>query len=463
MNFNRPLWVEQSVFYQIFPERFCNGDATNDPIGVAPWGATPELDNHFGGDLQGILDRLPYLKDLGVNAIYLTPIFKARTNHKYDASDYLEIDPAFGDLKLFKTLVRLAHQEDMHIILDGVFNHCGDGFWAFRDVMERGQDSPYKNWFYPEEYPFRQSPATYQTCGGASFLPKMNLSNPATRDYLLQVARYWLEETGMDGWRLDVPWKVAPDYWREFREVVKKVNPQAYIVAEAWRDPGPWVTGETTDGIMNYPLRDYILDFCVFDRMDAEDFFYFTSRLLQVYADAAPYQLNLLDSHDTARLLTVCKQDLARMKLALVAMFTLPGTPMIYYGDEIGLLGGDDPDCRRCMNWNRAEWNQELNDFYRKLISLHRGHAALQTGSLDGLMTFNGVLAYRRKLENDEIIVILNPRETRESLLIDLGDQVDNESCYLDVLSGQEIQVVNRELRIERSAAKTAMILIPVG
>jgi glycosidase len=456
---SRPSWVTQAVFYQIFPERFSNGDHTNDPVNSALWGTRPELNNFFGGDLKGILDHLPYLHDLGVDALYLTPIFKARTNHKYDASDYLEIDPAFGTLELVKELVKTAHSGGIRIVLDAVFNHCGDGFWAFEDLQKNGLASPYRDWFFPTTYPIQKKPASYQTCGGADFLPKLNTTNPQVREYLLKVARYWLEETGMDGWRLDVPWKVPVDFWQEFREVVKGVNPDAYIVAEAWRDPLPWVWGGTSDAVMNYPLRDTILDYCVFDHMDAEDFDYFTRRLLDQYGEAASYQLNLLDSHDTARILTTCSGDCRRMMLAIVASFTLPGAPMIYYGDENGMEGENDPDCRRCMNWQQSEWDQELRSLYRRLINLRHGHVALQTGTYETLLTLNGVAAYRRWQGDDEVVVVLNPREALRGVSVPMRGKV---TACRDLVTGQILSVQNGLLMVETLPEKSFILLVPV-
>ncbi len=456
MTLNPPEWVQKSVFYQIFPERFSNGDPTNDPSGTLPWGAPPALDSFSGGDLQGILDQLPYLEELGVNALYLTPIFKAPSNHKYDTCDYLRVDPAFGDLSLLRRLVSAAHQRGTRIVLDAVFNHCGEGFWAFQDLMARGQDSAYKDWFFPRAFPVCQDPPNYQTCGGAGFLPKLNVDYPAVRDYLLKVATYWIEQAGIDGWRLDVPWKVPLNFWRQFRDVVRRVNPEAYIVAEAWRDPAPWLAGDTCDGIMNYPLRDYILDFCARDTMDAEDFDYFCRRLFDDYGQNACFQLNLLGSHDTARLLTLCGGDVRRASLAMTAQFTLPGSPMVYYGDEIGMEGGNDPDCRRCMDWEPTRWNQHLYGATRQLIRCRSEHPALQSGHFEPLLTFNGVYAFRRILEEDEVVVVINPRSACRDLDLPL---VSGHAEWYDLFSGQCFHAIDNRLVLNTIPEKSAFIL----
>ncbi len=450
-----PGWVQGSVFYQIFPERFSNGDSTNDPPGTLAWGGPPATDSFFGGDLQGILDRLPYLEGLGVNALYLTPVFKARSNHKYDTSDYLQVDPAFGDMALLRRLVSAAHQVGMRVVLDAVFNHCGDSFWAFEDLVSRGPDSPYKEWFFPRAFPVRQENPNYQTCGGAGFLPKLNVDHPEVRKYLLEVATYWIEQAGIDGWRLDVPWKAPLDFWRQFRTAVRRANPEAYIVAEAWRDPAPWLAGDTCDGIMNYPLRDYILDFCARDTMDAEDFSYFCGRLFEEYGEFAMSQLNLLGSHDTARLLTVCCGDVERARLAMVAQFTLPGVPMVYYGDEVGMEGGNDPDCRRCMEWDPARWNSRLYDTIRRLIRCRRDHPALQSGRFEPLLAFNGLYAFRRLLAEDEVVVVINPRCACPNLEVPLAT---GHGQWYDLFSGRCFHASDHSLALGTIPEKSAFV-----
>jgi cyclomaltodextrinase / maltogenic alpha-amylase / neopullulanase len=461
MDFSIPSWVHKSVFYQIFPERFCNGDPANDPAGALPWGSQPGLDTFMGGDLAGIIEQLPYLADLGVNALYFTPIFMARTNHKYDASDYMKIDPAFGNKDTLKRLVDEAHKRDIRIVMDAVFNHCGDGFWAFQDLINRGNKSKYGSWFTYQELPVVNQPTNYQTCGGTYYLPKLNTQNREVREYLLGVTEYWLKETGMDGWRLDVPWKVPLDFWKEFRDVVKKANPDAYIVAEAWRDPGPWVNQGTADAIMNYPLREYIFDYCFYDRMDAEDFEYFVQRVLSIYGSSMHYQLNLLGSHDTARVLTNCNDDIQRLSLAMIAAFTLPGTPMIYYGDEIGMLGGNDPDCRRCMNWNQETWNHDIRQLYQTLIRLRKTHTALQTGGLQSLFIFNGVYVYQRKKAPDEVIVVLNPREARQMVEFQVPDT--EAKAFKELFTGTIYPCENNKITLNKLSEKSALILIPVS
>ena len=452
-----PGWIQDAVFYQIFPDRFANGDPTNDPVGTQPWGSPPTWNNFFGGDLQGILDHLDHLENLGITALYLTPIFKARSNHKYDTCDYLSVDPAFGSNELLCQLVDACHARGVRVVLDAVFNHSGDGFWAFEDLRQNGSASVYADWFFPEDFPVKQDPPNYQTCGGAGFLPKLNTANPALRDYLLNVTRFWLEQAHTDGWRLDVPWKAPLEFWREFRQAVKTTNPEAYIVGEIWRDPAPWLAGDTCDGIMNYPLRDAILDYCVRDTMDAEDFDYSTGRLRQVFGPAGPFQLNLLGSHDTPRLLTICGGNIRRAVLAITAQFTAVGVPMVYYGDEVGLEGENDPGCRGCMPWEPQIWNQTLLDVYHTLIRARHDHPALRSDSFESLKVFNGIYAYRRLLGADQVVVVLNPRQAYPNFNLSLAGP----QTWLDVLSGQTYHTSGGMLRLDYLSAQTALVLVP--
>ena len=338
-------WVENATFYQIFPDRFYNGNLKNDPPGVAQWGSSPTRNNFFGGDLEGIKKKLPYLKEIGINAIYLNPIFKAGTNHKYDTWDYYKVDPIFGSKSDLLNLIKEVHKLKMKIILDGVFNHCGDGFRAFRDVKEKGIHSNYYNWFIINGDSISEKPINYQTAGGAEYLPKFNYNNELVREYILKVAEYWTKEAEIDGWRIDIPWKVPMDFWQIFRKRIKEINPDSYIVGEIWRDASPWIKGNTFDGVINYRLRDLIIDFFIKDNIDAEDFDYELSYLRELHDLNAYKMLNLLSSHDVPRILTIANNNIKRLIISIVFLMTYIGAPMIYYGDEIGMEGENDPDC----------------------------------------------------------------------------------------------------------------------
>lgn len=457
--FIAPRWVADAIFYQIFPDRFFNGDRSNVPSGLAEWGDLPNREKFFGGDLKGILLRLDYLKDLGVNAIYLNPIFQARTNHRYDTSDYFKVDPALGDNTLLKELVDQVHRRDMHIIFDGVFNHCGDGFAPFLDVLKKGTDSEYADWFSARSFPLSKDPLNYLTCGGCTYLPKLNHAHRPVQEFILKVARFWLEETGMDGWRLDVPFKIPLDFWREFRQVVKTVNPQAYLVGEVWREAAPWITGDSFDGVTNYRLRDLVLDYVLTNILDGEDFGFELQTLLDSHGPAAQSMLNLLDSHDTPRILTTLGGDVNRLQIALTIQMTLPGAPMIYYGDEVGLLGENDPDCRRCMPWDQDDWNDQVVRITRDLVSLRRDHPALRYGKFQKLTAFNGVFAFKQIFENDEVIVILNPREEILALEIPTFSQTNH---WREFSSCQLFSTSNGKILIDQLPSCSALVLTKI-
>ena len=454
MHGSRPEWVPDAVFYQIFPDRFRNGDPSNDPPGTMPWGSPPDRDHFQGGDLAGIRQGLPYLQELGVNAIYLNPIFAAGSNHRYDTHDYLRVDPPLGDAGTLRGLVNDAHSRRIRLILDGVFNHAGDGFGPFQDVLANGSDSPFRDWFFPRSFPLEQQPPNYQTCGGAAFLPKLNVSNPEVADYLIKVGLHWIERAGIDGWRLDVPWKVPVAFWDAFRIAIRARCPDAYLIGEVWREAAAWL--DVFDGVMNYPLRESIFDFCVRDDMDAEDFVYETDRLFAL--SAAPWQLNLLGSHDTARLLTVCDGDEDRAILAFTAMFVSPGAPMLYYGDEVGMLGEKDPSCRGAMHWNGGQRRERLFDACRRMIALRHELVALRRGTWEPFLAFNGLLAVLRRHDDGDVVVIINPRDAQRDVTLPAPDGHD---VWRDRLSNQRYRALRGQLLIPIVPKGRAMILTP--
>lgn len=453
-----PDWVQDAIFYQIFPDRFFNGDPSNDPPGTESWGNPPTRENFFGGDLQGVLQKLDYLQNLGVNAIYLNPIFQARTNHRYDTCDYFQVDPTLGSNALLEKLAQELHRREMRIILDGVFNHCGDGFWAFEDVKLRGQASPYSDWFFIRSHPIDAHAQSYDTCGGCPYLPKLNPANPVVRDYLLKVGTHWLEEAHIDGWRLDTACKVPMDFWQDFRAAMKAVNPNAYLVGEIWREADAWVRGDIFDGVTNYLLRELILGFCLNEALDAEDFAYEVDSLLKKLGPAAASMLNLLGSHDTPRALTLFRGELDRFLIAVTFLMTTVGAPLVYYGDEIGMHGGMDPDCRRTMNWDEGKWDRRIFETYRQLIALRRSHEAFRRGKHETLLAFNRVYAYRRASENDEAIIVLNPGPAVPHLAIPTRS---GSPSWQEAFSKQQWRVNEGRLLLEVVPPMSCMIFLP--
>ncbi len=458
---NTLSWVRDAVFYQIFPDRFANGDKSNDPVSSVPWNTQPTRENYFGGDLQGIINNLDYLQDLGINALYLTPIFKAKSNHKYDVCDYLLVDPAFGNNDTLRDLVSSAHKRDIHVVLDAVFNHCGYGFWAFQDVVKNGSQSQFVDWFQIESFPIITNPPSYQTAGGAWYLPKLNTDYSEVRRYLSKVSTYWIEKYSIDGWRLDVPWKVPKDYWVSFRGNVKRLNPEVYIVGEFWRDFNPWIKGDTCDGVMNYALRDYMLDYCVHHSMDAEDFSHYINRQREDFGTALATCLNLVGSHDTPRILTLCKNDPDVLKIIYAFLFTYIGAPTIFYGDELGIRGMNDPDCRQPMEWDCMNWNEDLRNNVKKLIKLRRDKDVLRMGKFESLKVLNGVFAYKRFDSNEEIFVIINPSESSyHHFPLRTGTQKAAKRTWIDYLSNNTFLEQNGEIIINDLKNKSAMIIL---
>ena len=381
-----PAWVKDAVFYQIFPDRFCRSERYKAVGKFVPWDSKPTRTNMFGGNLRGITDKLKYILDLGANALYLCPIFKSNSNHRYHTVNYFEIDPVLGTLKDFDALVKKAHSLGIRVILDGVFNHCSRGFFQFNSLMELGEDSPYRDWFHVHSWPIHaySGKPNYECWWNYPALPKFNTDCADVREYLFSVAEFWTKR-GIDGWRLDVPNEIDDDsFWQEFRRRVKAVEPDAYIVGEIWDAPERWLKGDQFNGVMNYVFRKAVMQY-LFDEnaISTEEF---CRRLQSAFpAGRGDTPMNLLGSHDTTRIKSQPHTSLDRIKLAYALMFFLPGAPCIYYGDEIGMEGGKDPDCRRTMPWEELKTRkaQPIYAFLRHLVALRRENSVLRDGKLD--------------------------------------------------------------------------------
>ncbi len=406
-----PAWVKDAVFYQIFPERFANGDKANDPRGVEPWGGKPTGRNFFGGDLQGIIDHLDHIQDLGANALYLNPIFEATTNHKYNTTDYMRIDPHFGDDATFKRLLDSCHARGIRVVIDGVFNHTGIAFFAFADVRSKGERSLYKDWYTIRSFPVGPpSRPNYECWWGHGSLPKLRTENPAVRAYLFEVTRKWTA-MGVDGWRLDVPNEIPHEFWIEWRKLVKSINPECYIVGEIWDDAAAWLQGDQFDAVMNYRFREACLKFFAHGTTGPTALDTALARQRREYADDVNFALqNLLGSHDTERLITLCSGNVEREKLAVLFQMTYPGAPTVYYGDEIGMEGGKDPECRATMVWQRSKQKSDLHEWYKAMIAMRRAHPVLRRGTFETVLTDDARMVYvfGRKEDTSCAVVALN-------------------------------------------------------
>ncbi len=411
-----PTWIRDAVFYQIFPDRFCNGDPAIDPPGVRPWGEPPTREAVFGGDLIGITQKLDYLEDLGVNALYLTPVFTAPSNHKYDTVDYFHVDPAFGGDAALRTLVDAVHARGMRIILDGVFNHCSDRHPFFRDVMGNGKNSNYWDWFTVAGDHVIQYPEPNYACwAGVRVMPEWNHSNPAVRDYLLSIVRHWIREYGIDGWRLDTVEYLPPDFVRAVRRVAKEENPNVYVLGEVMGIATAWFKHGALDGVMHYKLWEALVRFIAEEQSDAREFAAFVRSLWFSYPSENGFSCyTLIGSHDKPRFIRLAGDDVRKLALAAAFLFSFPGAPAIYYGDEVGLEGDKDPDCRRCFPWDEAQWNRELRTLFNRLIALRQDHSALRRGEPRFLDAHGRFLMLSRTVPDEEIVLALNAGDREE-------------------------------------------------
>lgn len=420
-----PAWVKDTVWYQIFPDRFANGRPETSPPAVMPWGTEPDQHNFMGGDLWGVIDKLDYLCDLGINGLYFTPVFTALSNHRYDTTDYFNVDPHLGGNEAFRALIQEAHARGMKVMLDAVFNHVGDQHPIWLDVVGNGEKSPYAGWFCINQFPvYSNTPRDqwdkwnlrYETFGTCFEMIKLDTSHPECRDYLLRIAHHWVAEFGVDAWRLDVANEVEHSFWRDFRKTVRQVNPECYILGEVWHDGMQWLLGDQFDALMNYPLSQSVIDYFGKRTVSREEFMQSVDRSYVSYPrNANEVMFNLLESHDTSRLMYLCGEDSRKARLAYLFMMTQAGSPCVYYGGEIGMSGGRvgvSEANRRCMVWEPEHQDLELHGFIRKIIRLRHSGDDLKSPVIQWLdVQQEDCIAYRRG--HIEIVINNSDREIR--------------------------------------------------
>ncbi len=499
-----PAWSRRAIWYQIMPDRFRNGEPDWNPDPVNDWVAPYEkaesfetkdgksywnysvFHRRYGGDLAGLEDKLPYLSDLGVNALYLTPVFQSISHHRYNATDYIHIDDVLGggnyaeevageDLldpstwvwttadKRFLSFLRKAKSMGFRVILDGVWNHVGEAHPAFIDVREKGKRSQYADWFDVRSW----KPFQYEGWAGFGELPVFKksaagLASESAKQHIFDVTKRWMDPNGdgdpsdgIDGWRLDVPNEVPMPFWDDWCAHVKALNPDAYISGEIWHRADDWVGGGRFDAVMNYPFASAVVEWCgvAQPEMPTEELARHLSELQLAYsAENTAVMMNLLDSHDTDRLASMMqnpgrdydqqnriqdsnanyydgrpsKESYHRARLAALFQMTWLGAPMIWYGDEVGLWGADDPMCRRPMLWQDLEPYVSKDyfvdtshlDYYKQIIAVRSQHSALQDGSLSILEasdTDGRVFAFLRENTTQEVVVAMNASATHES------------------------------------------------
>ena len=431
-----PDWVRDAIFYEVFPDRFCNADHTTDPPNTRPWGERPTRESFFGGDLIGIRDKLDYIQSLGVNAIYLTPIFTAPSNHKYDTVDYFQVDPAFGGNEALRGLVDAVHSRGIRIILDGVFNHCSDQHPFFLDAATHGRDSEYWDWFtIGGDHVIRTPEPNYACWAGVRAMPEWNHRNPRVIEYLLSVVRHWIRVLDIDGWRLDTTDYLPPDFVKDIRHAAKDEKRDAYIVGEVMGLATSWFKHNALDGVMHYRLWNGLVSFFAKKEWDAARFAAFVRSIWRSYPDEANYSsYTLLGSHDKPRFLTLCGGDKRSLILADCFLFTFPGAPAVYYGDEIGMEGGEEPDSRGTFPWDEKDWDMDILDTFRGLIHLRRQEACLRRGAMEFLTARGKYIVLKRALGNEEIVIAINAGD--EDATLDLPTSGD----WLDLFSGVHAQ-----------------------
>ena len=421
-------WMRDAVFYEIFVDRFYRGKVEKDTDYInMKWGEKPKPKSFAGGDLQGITEKLDYIRDLGGNVLYLTPVFKSVSNHKYDISDYYMIDRQFGNNEDLGILVREAHRKGIRVVLDAIFNHCSEKLFQFQDVLKKGEASPYHNWFVIRGDKPNPNKLNYEVFAFCSYMPKFNTSNPEVQEFLLNIAVNWIKEYDIDGWRLDVSDEISHEFWRLFRKRVKETKADCVIIGENWHDASCFLQGDQYDGIMNYAFTKACLDYYAYNAFDAQDFAWKLSQLLMRNTDQANrMMMNLLDSHDTDRFYTSVGKNKDRVLSAMAVMCMFVGAPCIYYGTEIPLEGGYDPDNRRCFDWEESHWDMGYRQKLKAILDLRR-QQAVQSGEIV-LRAEDGLFVLERRYENISLKLLSN--QTGKPVPIDDSGKLLTENFF---------------------------------
>lgn len=418
-NLQPPRWAAGTVLYQVFADRFANGSRANDPEGIVAWTAQPHYYNWFGGDVAGVRSKASYLKGLGIGALYFNPVFDGPSNHRYETTDYTKIDWRFGTNAEFSSLTKELNRQGIKTILDGVFNHTSIDFHAFKSLRDQGEKSPYRDWFFVKSFPITggRTPS-YMAWNGYESMPKVNLDNPAAKASMLSVLDFWDKNAKIAGWRLDVANEVSMDFWRAFRKRAKSLDANLWIIGENWGNGSAWLKGDQWDSQMGYEFRQAAINWIAKGSWNAPQA---SRHLFSVYHSYRPQVsqnlMNLLGSHDTPRFLTECGGDRKLAALGATLLLTWPGSPSIYYGDELGMEGGADPMNRKGMQWDLAASANPLLTHYKKLISLRSSIPALKTGDPEPLdMKSDHVMGFSRNEGESRSLVFIN-RSDKEQVI----------------------------------------------
>lgn len=448
-------WMKQAVFYQIFVDRFCMGNEEKDKSYInMRWDEKPTPKSFAGGDLRGIIEKLDYLADLGITAIYLTPIFQSISNHKYDTIDYMTIDPQFGTKEDFAELVSKAHAKNIRVVLDAVFNHCSMQMRQFADVLDKGVKSKYYEWFLIDgDFP-NPKQCNYECFAACDYMPKLNTANEKVQEFLIQIALYWIKEFDIDGWRLDVSDEISHVFWRKFREAVKKEKADAVIIGENWHDAYPYLQGEQYDSIMNYAFTKSCLDYFARGNFNAIQMAEkLNANLMRNTEQVNRMMLNLLDSHDTHRFFTEVKRDKDRLLAAVALTMIFPGAPCIYYGTEICLEGGYDPDSRRGFCWDETKWDKAVRAKIKELTHL-RVNPVIAEGAVK-IYEKDQMLVIKREYDEKSILLLINMTEDTQCISLETDESVSILSQnHADLRMGNATEIV---------VEKTGFVVIKEG
>ncbi len=437
-----PGWAKDAIIYNIFPDSFATGREYISLESMEKEKDGEIFRGKLGGTIKGITENVDYIKGLGFNAIYINPIFAAGEYHKYDLIDYFHIDPCFGTDEEFRKMVQVYHENGLKVIVDGVFNHCGWRFFAFHDVVEKGEDSPYKDWFYRLSFPVirpedAETYPDYECFGYERMMPKLNGQNPEVIEYFCRVCRHWLKEFQIDGWRLDVASEVNDEFWNCFYKAAKEVNSDAFLIGEVWESARHWLDGKKFDSTMNYDFRKHCRRFFAEESIDAFEFDGRVTNMRMRYREQSVYaQLNLLDSHDVSRFLSLCGNDEKRYKLAIIFQMTFPGVPSVFYGDERGISGELEEEYRAPMPWKEEKGTTFA--IYKIAIAMRREYEALRRGRYETVHAKKGdrLYIYARELPSDKIVIAINGNRHRSRLP---GMFADVDVIWQEGFSGSEI------------------------
>ncbi len=435
-----PKWARDTIWYQIFPDRFCRGDFENNKDAL-PWNSkVPDNADIYGGDLAGIIKKLDYIKSIGITGIYLNPIFEALATHKYDTTNYYEIDKMFGDKEVFSKFVLECHKRDIKVMLDGVFNHCGTEFAQWKDVVEKGEQSPYFNWFMINEWPidetkYHTKDKEFYSFAFTAHMPKLNTNNPEVIEYIVKICEYWISEFDIDGWRLDVANEISHALCKEINKRCIAIKPDIYILGEIWHDSINWLLGDEFHSVMNYPLTTVIDDFWINKKMTAKQFLHGINNCYHRYMHQTNAVLfNLLDSHDTARLYSKVHQNLDVFYQQLTILFTMAGSTSIYYGTEIAMDGAHDPLCRGCMPWDEIEggMHDEKIAKMQALTYMRNTNKACKSEKITFLYNYNDrVIEY---LKDGSLKVIINASDESINYKTPKNSILFQNKCSIDTI-----------------------------